>query len=113
MRVGKARRPTKVNGAKKGILPAFVEPALAKLVESAPSGTNWLHEIKLDGYRMQARIDGGEVQLLTRKGLDWTAKFKPVAKALKGLKLPSALLDGEIVVEDRLGSQASRRCSRS
>jgi bifunctional non-homologous end joining protein LigD len=102
-RVGTARRPTKVNGAKKGILPAFVEPALAKLVESAPSGTNWLHEIKLDGYRMQARIDGGEVRLLTRKGLDWTAKFKPVANALKGLKLPSALLDGEIVVEDEVG----------
>ena len=102
-RVGKARRPTKIDGAKKGILPAFVEPALAKLVESAPSGTNWLHEIKLDGYRMQARIDGGEVQLLTRKGLDWTAKFKPIANALKGLKLPSALLDGEIVVEDEAG----------
>ena len=102
-RVGKTRRPTKIDGAKKGILPAFVEPALAKLVESAPSGTNWLHEIKLDGYRMQARIDGGEVQLLTRKGLDWTAKFKPIANALKGLKLPSALLDGEIVVEDEAG----------
>ena len=99
----RSRRPTKVDGAKKGILPAFVEPALAKLVESAPSGSNWLHEIKLDGYRMQARIDGGEVQLLTRKGLDWTAKFKPVANALKDLKLPSALLDGEIVVEDEAG----------
>lgn len=99
----KSRRPTKVKGAKKGILPAFVEPALAQLVESAPRGGNWLHEIKLDGYRMQARIDGGQVQLLTRKGLDWTAKFKPVAKALKGLKVPSALLDGEIVVEDEAG----------
>ena len=52
---------------------------------------------------MQARIDGGEIQLLTRKGLDWTAKFKPVAKALKDLKIPSALLDGEIVVEDEAG----------
>jgi bifunctional non-homologous end joining protein LigD len=102
-RVGNTRRPTKVDGAKKGILPAFVEPALAKLVESAPRGTNWLHEIKLDGYRMQARIDGGKVQLLTRKGLDWTAKFKPVANALKALNIPSALLDGEIVVEDEAG----------
>jgi len=99
----KSRRPLKVKGAKKGILPAFVEPALAQLVGSAPKGGNWLHEIKLDGYRMQARIDGGEVKLLTRKGLDWTAKFKPVAKALKDLKVPSALLDGEIVVEDEAG----------
>jgi bifunctional non-homologous end joining protein LigD len=107
-KVAKARSktspsPTKVEGAKKGILPAFVEPALAKLVESAPKGSEWLHEIKFDGYRMQARIDGGEIQLLTRKGLDWTAKFKPVAKALKDLKIPSALLDGEIVVEDEAG----------
>ena len=99
----KSRRPSKVKGAKKGILPPFVEPALAQLVESAPKSGNWLHEIKLDGYRMQARIDGGQVRLLTRKGLDWTAKFKPVAKALKDLKVPSALLDGEIVVEDEAG----------
>jgi bifunctional non-homologous end joining protein LigD len=99
----KSRRPSKVKGAKKGILPAFVEPALAQLVESAPRGGNWLHEIKLDGYRMQARIDGREVKLLTRKGLDWTAKFKPIANALKELKIPSALIDGEIVVEDEAG----------
>jgi bifunctional non-homologous end joining protein LigD len=102
-RPDKSRRPTRVEGAKKGILPTFVEPALAKLVESAPRGSEWLHEIKLDGYRMQVRIDGGEVQLLTRNGLDWTAKFKPIAKALKDLKIPSALLDGEIVVEDEAG----------
>ncbi|WP_114948244.1 DNA ligase D [Microvirga calopogonii] len=99
----KSRRPSKIKGAKKDILPAFVEPALAQLVETAPRGDNWLHEIKLDGYRMQARIDGGQVQLLTRKGLDWTAKFKPIANALKELKIPSALLDGEIVVEDEAG----------
>jgi bifunctional non-homologous end joining protein LigD len=102
-RSGKPRQPSKVKGAKKGILPAFVEPALAQLVESAPKGGNWLHEIKLDGYRMQARIDGGEVKLLTRKGLDWTAKFKPIANVLKELKIPSALFDGEIVVEDEAG----------
>jgi bifunctional non-homologous end joining protein LigD len=102
-RAGKPKRPTKVAGARKGILPTFVEPALAQLAESAPKGSKWLHEIKLDGYRMQARVDGGKVQLLTRKGLDWTAKFKPVANALKELKIPSALLDGEIVVEDEAG----------
>lgn len=106
-KVAKARpqkaRVSVVDGAKEGVLPTFVEPALAKLVESAPRGSEWLHEIKFDGYRMQARIDGSEVQLLTRKGLDWTAKFKPVAQALKDLKIPSALLDGEIVVEDEAG----------
>jgi bifunctional non-homologous end joining protein LigD len=85
--------------ARKSILPPFVEPALAALVDAVPTGDGWLYEIKHDGYRMQARIDGGAVRLLTRSGLDWTAKFKPVAKALADLKLPSALIDGEIVVE--------------
>ena len=88
---------------RKAILPDFVAPQLATLVDAAPKGAKWLHEIKFDGYRIEARIDGGKVRLLTRSGLDWTAKFKPVAEALKALKLPSALMDGEIVVEDAGG----------
>ncbi|WP_226739729.1 DNA ligase D [Microvirga lenta] len=99
-----ARRKTaKIAGARKAILPPFVEPSLAKLVASAPTGPHWLHEIKFDGYRIQARIDGGKVRLLTRKGLDWTRKFSSIAEALKELRLPSALIDGEIVVEDESG----------
>jgi ATP-dependent DNA ligase len=50
------------------LLPQFVPPQLSKLVEKPPSGPQWLHEIKLDGYRMAARIDNGRVQLLTRTG---------------------------------------------
>jgi bifunctional non-homologous end joining protein LigD len=95
--------PAKIAGAKKGVLPPFMEPSLAKLVENAPTGPEWLHEIKFNGYRLQARIDGGRVRPLTRKGLDWTAKFQPVADALKELRLPSALIDGEVVVEDESG----------
>ena len=95
--------PAKIRGAKKGILPVFVEPALASLADAAPSGPGWLHEIKFDGYRLQARIDGTKVKLLTRKGLDWTDSFKAVAEALKGLKLGSALIDGEAVVEEESG----------
>jgi bifunctional non-homologous end joining protein LigD len=90
-------------GARKGLLPVFLEPSLATLVDKAPVGDEWIHEIKFDGYRLQARIDGRSIKLLTRKGLDWTAKFKPVAAALHGLKLGSALLDGELVVEDEAG----------
>ena len=93
----------KIRGAKKGILPVFVEPALATLADAAPSGPGWLHEIKFDGYRLQARIDGSKVKLLTRKGLDWTDSFRAVAEALKGLKLGSALIDGEVVVEEESG----------
>jgi ATP-dependent DNA ligase len=61
-------------------LPQFVTPQLSQPVEKPPSGAQWLHEIKLDGYRMAARIDNGHVQLLTRTGLDWTDKYpSPVA----------------------------------
>ncbi|MBX9933120.1 MAG: hypothetical protein K2Y56_16545 [Methylobacterium sp.] len=83
------RRPTqaKVKGARKAVLPPFVEPGLATLADAAPSGPNWLFEIKHDGYRLQARIDGGRVKLLTRSGLDWTSKFAPVATALKALNV--------------------------
>ena len=55
-------------------LPPFVPPQLSQPVEKPPAGPQWLHEIKLDGFRMAARIDNGRVQLLTRTGLDWTAK---------------------------------------
>ena len=89
--------------ARKAILPPFVEPALATLVDDMPTGDGWLYEIKHDGYRMQARIDGGSVKILTRSGLDWTAKFEATARALKAMKLPSALIDGEIVVETAAG----------
>jgi bifunctional non-homologous end joining protein LigD len=90
-------------GAKKGILPVFVEPSLAMLAQKPPGGASWLHEIKYDGYRMQARLDGGKVKLLTRKGLDWTKRFSSIARALKTLPLSSGLLDGEIIVQNESG----------
>jgi bifunctional non-homologous end joining protein LigD len=92
-----------VRGAQKKLLPAFIEPSLASLCARPPSGPKWVHEIKYDGYRTQARIDGGKVQLLTRKGLDWSKRFERIATALKALPLASAWLDGEIVVEDAGG----------
>jgi bifunctional non-homologous end joining protein LigD len=95
--------PGKVKGARKGILPAFLEPTRPQTADKAPSGPGWVHEIKYDGYRIQARIDGDKVRLLTRKALDWTARFAPIAAALKSLGLASALIDGEIVVEDTSG----------
>jgi bifunctional non-homologous end joining protein LigD len=90
-------------GRKPDLLPAFVPPCLATLTDAPPEGDDWVHEIKLDGYRLQARIANGSVQLLTRKGLDWTARFPSIAKALKGLKVKSALIDGEAVIEDAHG----------
>ncbi|HEY1364190.1 MAG TPA: DNA ligase D, partial [Xanthobacteraceae bacterium] len=95
--------PGEVRGARKGILPAFLEPSLPQTSAKAPSGPKWVHEIKYDGYRIQARIEGRNISLLTRKGLDWTSRFATIAVALKSLGLSSALLDGEIVVEDGSG----------
>ncbi|HUO87933.1 MAG TPA: DNA ligase D, partial [Rhizomicrobium sp.] len=90
----------KLRGARKGLLPTFIEPTLASPCEKPPSGPKWIHEIKHDGYRIQARIDGRMVRLLTRKSLDWTERFESIARALRDLSLGSALIDGEIIVED-------------
>ncbi|MBP0437397.1 DNA ligase D [Tianweitania sediminis] len=95
----------KVPAAEKGALPEFLQPGLASLVTKAPAGGRWVHEIKFDGYRLQARIDKGKVQLLTRTGLDWTEKFgDPVVAALAALHVQSALIDGELVVEGASGA---------
>lgn len=77
----------------------FIEPALATLERQAPSGKEWLHEVKFDGYRIQAAIAGTEIRLLTRKGLDWSGRFGPgIPAALGRLKCADAIIDGEIVV---------------
>jgi DNA ligase D-like protein (predicted ligase) len=85
------------------LLPPFVSPQLSQPVEKPPSGPQWIHEIKLDGYRMAARIDNGRVQLLTRTGLDWTHKYPSVASALANLDVQTAYLDGELCGVDAAG----------
>ena len=77
-------------------LPRWVEPQLSKLVEKAPTGPNWVHEIKFDGYRMAARIERGKVQLLTRSGLDWTEKYPATTAAFAKLSATTAYIDGEL-----------------
>ncbi len=81
-------------------LPEFVEPQLASLAKAPPTGDRWVHELKLDGYRIQARIDRKKsaVQLLTRTGLDWTDRMRPIADAVLKLPVETALIDGEVVV---------------
>jgi ATP-dependent DNA ligase len=76
--------------------PQWIEPQLTKLSTKAPSGPQWIHEIKFDGYRMAARIDQGKVKLLTRSGLDWTAKYPATVAAFARLKVKSAYVDGEL-----------------
>ena len=79
-----------------GSLPRWVKPQLCKLVDEPPQGSEWLHEIKYDGYRMHGRIDRGKVHLLKRNGLDWTHKYAPLAGALSLLPVQQAYLDGEL-----------------
>ncbi len=76
--------------------PSWVAPQLTKQVEQAPAGNEWAHEIKLDGYRMHARIDRGRIQLLTRSGLDWTDKYPTTVHALEALPVTQAYIDGEL-----------------
>ncbi len=91
--------------AKKAAWPGFVEPALATLKPSAPTGRKWLHEIKFDGYRLQAHLRAGKAALYTRSGLDWTAKFgTAITDALAALPAKDAIIDGELVVEGPSGA---------
>lgn len=88
----------RIPGSRRGSLPSSLTPELPTLVERAPEGDGWLHELKYDGYRLLCRIDRGRVRLLTRSGKDWTARFPGIAKAAASLPLERALLDGEAVV---------------
>jgi len=81
-------------------MPKMISPQLATLVDQPPTGKQWLHEIKLDGYRILAYKKGDRVQLFTRNHKDWTNKFKMVADAVRQLPIENAILDGEIAVLD-------------
>jgi bifunctional non-homologous end joining protein LigD len=83
-------------------LPEFIAPQLCETRARPPSGANWVHEIKFDGYRIQLRVLAGKVTLKTRKGLDWTTKFPEIAKAATGL--PDCIVDGEICALDDHGA---------
>src|SRR5213595_467621 len=76
--------------------PDWTKPQLAALVKEVPAGPDWLHEIKLDGYRMHARLDAGHVQILTRRGNDWTDKYPAITEAVADLPAQNAYLDGEL-----------------
>ncbi|TZG27431.1 DNA ligase D [Sphingomonas montanisoli] len=91
-----AAKPARRKAAS-GKPPAFRKPQLATLVDHVPTGNQWLHEIKYDGYRALIAVAGDKVTIHTRTGLDWTDRFADVAKAVAALDLPPALIDGEIV----------------
>jgi bifunctional non-homologous end joining protein LigD len=82
----------------KAAYPGFIEPALASSIERVPSGERWVHEIKFDGYRVQVHLRDAAVKVFTRRGHDWTKRFKKIAGHAWHINAGSAILDGEVVV---------------
>ena len=90
-------------GAVAGPMPGELPPQLASSADVPPAGDGWLHEIKFDGYRTIARVNAGDVQLITRSGIDWTRRYGDLPRAFAALPVKSAIIDGEIVVLDDKG----------
>lgn len=90
-------------GAKAAKLPRHLEPQLATLSSEVPVGEEWLHELKFDGYRLLAWVDGKSVRLVTRRGQDWTDRFAQTAEAIAAMGLSGSILDGELVALDEHG----------
>jgi bifunctional non-homologous end joining protein LigD len=99
-----SRLTAALSASPKETLPAFIPPELAQAATDPPRNAGWLHELKLDGYRIQVRKDGARVRLLTRTGLDWTHRMRPIAQQLKDISAESAILDGEVVVLNENGT---------
>jgi bifunctional non-homologous end joining protein LigD len=103
LRVTPTLNPLLIEGAKAAAPFGFIEPSHPTLVDQAPSGPDWVHEIKHDGYRVQAHVREGEVTIYTRRGYDWTGRFRSVADALARIPARNVVLDGEIVVPGERG----------
>jgi ATP-dependent DNA ligase len=84
-------------------LPAFIAPQIPVLSAKPPMGAGWIHEIKHDGFRTLIRLAGKDVRAFTRSGLDWSDKYQRVIEACRKLRCRSALIDGEIIVQDEKG----------
>ena len=98
----KAFKASKAKAKKLTAMPDFVAPQLCTSVERPPNSDGWGHEIKFDGYRVQLRVEDGEVALNTRKGLNWTDKFSAIAA--EAASFPDVLIDGEIAALDDKGA---------
>jgi bifunctional non-homologous end joining protein LigD len=78
--------------------PGFIEPALASSIDKVPSGARWIHEIKFDGYRVQVHLANASASVFTRRGYDWTRRFKKIAWDAWHINAGSVIIDGEVVV---------------
>src|ERR1700730_8970042 len=97
-------RPKPPAGGIKATYPGFIEPALATLIDKVPSGERWVHEIKFDGYRVQVHLRDAAVKVFTRRGNDWTNRFRKIAGDAWHINAGSAIIDGEVVVPSADGT---------
>jgi bifunctional non-homologous end joining protein LigD len=88
----------------KAPFPDFLEPALASSIDKVPSGDRWLHEIKFDGYRVQVHLSNEAVKVYTRRGNDWTKRFRKIADDAWHICTGSAIIDGEAVAPAKDGT---------
>ena len=91
----RAKPPT---GGIKANYPGFIEPSLATSIDKVPVGERWIHEIKFDGYRVQVHLRDAAVKVFTRRGNDWTNRFRKIAADAWNINAGSAIIDGEVVV---------------
>ena len=98
-------------GAAPAAFPGFVVPCEPKLRPTPPRGDRWISEIKHDGYRVQAQLEGGRARIFTRHGHDWTSRFAALANAVTELPANTLIVDGEVVVQGETGIVRTARSS--
>src|SRR5437763_3977692 len=111
-RSSKSRSAVAIPGARRAPIPGFIEPCDPTLREQAPNGPDWLHEIKVDGYRAQLHVRAGRVTIYSRSGHDWTEQFGQIARTAQVLSDRELIIDGEATVLGNTGLpdfQALRR----
>src|SRR5687767_15117460 len=87
-----------IPGARKAPFPDFIEPAHPTQHDRPPTGDKWVHEIKVDGYRAQLHVDNGAPLMFSRRGNNWTQRFRSIADAARLLPIKHAVIDGEVIV---------------
>jgi bifunctional non-homologous end joining protein LigD len=109
----KATQIKKLTGARQAPMPDFVAPQLATLSKDPPTGDQWFHELKFDGYRMLCHLSPGQVKFWSRNRKDWTHKFPNLGKAVKAFPAKTAILDGEVVALDSAGRASFQKLQQA
>jgi bifunctional non-homologous end joining protein LigD len=109
----KAKQIKNLTGARKAPMPDFISPQLATLKEEPPSGDQWFHELKFDGYRMLCHLSPDHVRFWSRSQKDWTHKFPRLGRAVKSFPAQTAILDGEVVAVDAKGRASFQKLQQA